>query len=85
MENGTPIVETTVQHVTRDEMNDPEMKEMISAFNEKLTNRLDDKNFDNPELVDFHLTDDSKINLLDERIHARSSWDSWGRKQHPKG
>ena len=43
-----------VQHV-RDEPNNPEMKEMISAFNEKLTKRLDDKIFDNPWVAQEYL------------------------------
>eukprot|EP00804_Cyclotella_cryptica_P006136 CCRYP_018441-RA/>CCRYP_018441-RA protein AED:0.26 eAED:0.26 QI:0/0/0/1/0.25/0.4/5/0/619 len=61
---GNPDADTTVQHVTQDDMADPTIKEMIDACNSKLTKNLDDSNFDNPDLNDFHLTDD--LSLLDE-------------------
>jgi hypothetical protein len=31
-ENGIPVADTTVQHVTRDEMNEPEIKKAITEF-----------------------------------------------------
>ena len=40
-----PIAETTVQHVTRDEMMDPTKAREIEEFNEALTTRLDNSNF----------------------------------------
>ena len=44
-ESGIPIAETTVQHVTRDDMIDPTIAKQIETFNEALTVRLDDTNF----------------------------------------
>ena len=44
-ESGIPIAETTVQHVTRDDMLDPTIATQIEAFNKTLTTRLDDMNF----------------------------------------
>ena len=67
--NGHIIAETTVQHVTRDELNDPEIKTRASLMDEQMRTRMDDTNFDNPELVNFHIGDD--ISLLDERIRDR--------------
>ena len=69
LDNGHIIAETTVQHVTRDEMNDPDIKARIEHFDRQMQERMDDTNFDNPELVNFHLGDE--INLLDERIRDR--------------
>ena len=43
--SGIPIAETTVQHVTRDDMIDPAIANHIETFNETLTTRLDDTNF----------------------------------------
>ena len=43
--SGIPIAETTVQHVTRDEMTNPAVASQIEKFNEALTTRLDDSNF----------------------------------------
>ena len=64
--NGHIIAETTVQHVTRDELNDMEIKSQVERFDRQMHERMDDTNFDNPELADFHLNDD--LSLLDERI-----------------
>ena len=44
-ESETPIAETTVQHVTRDDMIDPAIARQIETSNEALTTRLDDTNF----------------------------------------
>jgi len=44
-ESGIPIADTTVQHVTRNDMLDPTIATQIEAFNETLTTRLDDTNF----------------------------------------
>ena len=43
--NGHPIIETTVQHVTRDDILDPDVSAQIKEFNQKLIERLDDTNF----------------------------------------
>ena len=43
--NGQAIAETTVQHVTRDDILDPTISASIEKFNEALNKRLDDTNF----------------------------------------
>ena len=43
--NGIPIAETTVQHVTRDNMLQPTIAKMIESFHKALETRLDNKNF----------------------------------------
>ena len=43
--NGQAIAETTVQHVTRDDMLDPTVSKSIEKFDEALNKRLDDANF----------------------------------------
>jgi len=51
-------------------MADPAIKEMIAAFNNELTKNLYDSNFDDPDLIDFHLSDN--LSLLDVHICNRS-------------
>ena len=43
--DGSVIAETTVQHVTREDMQEDEIKEQVAAFNQSITERLDDTNF----------------------------------------
>ena len=43
--SGWPIVETTVQHVTRDDMLYPDISVQIKVFDQALTERLDNTNF----------------------------------------
>ncbi len=64
--NGHIIAETTVQHVTRDELNDVVIKSQIECFGQQMTERMNDTNFDNLELANFHLNDD--LSLLDKHI-----------------
>ncbi len=53
--SGTPIVTTTVQHVTLEDYRDPDLKERIKHFNTELVNRLDDTNFILPgNDIDFY-------------------------------
>jgi hypothetical protein len=58
-ESGVPVTDTTVQHVTRDDLHDPSISTQVEAFNAALTQRLDDSNFDNPDVAHFHLTDET--------------------------
>ena len=55
-ESGIPITDTTVQHVTREDYHDQDIKFHIDSFNAALTQRLDDTNFANPEIANFRLT-----------------------------
>ncbi len=71
--NGSVIVETTVQHVTRDELHDPEISQRVETFNRHMTERLDDTNFTNPEADGFPQSED--VLLLDERIYDQ--WERW--------
>ena len=43
--SGQVISSTTVQHVTGDEHNDPQLTKLISAFDTAIADRLDDTNF----------------------------------------
>ncbi len=43
--SGTPIVTTTVQHVTSDDYHNPDLKHRIDKFNTQFSQRLDDTNF----------------------------------------
>ena len=51
--SGQPISETTVQHVTRDDMLDSDIAVQIKAFDKALTERLDDSNFIIDDFDDF--------------------------------
>lgn len=52
--SGTPVVNSTVQHVTAEDIRDPNIKVRIDDFNTKLADRLDDTNFVLPgEDIDF--------------------------------
>jgi hypothetical protein len=56
--DGIPISESTVQHVTRDDMLEPEIMNQIEEFNEALTTRLDDSNFGIAGMGNFGLEDE---------------------------
>ena len=43
--NGDILAETTVQHVTVEDMLDPDIKQRVDSFNEKLNERLNSENF----------------------------------------
>ena len=43
--SGIPVVNSTVQHVTAEDMRDPDINARIEDFNTKLAERLDDTNF----------------------------------------
>ena len=56
--SGIPIADTTVQHVTAEDLRDPEVKQQVDEFNRRLTERLDDTNHQIPNLGnDFYLDD----------------------------
>ena len=67
-ESGIPITDTTVQHVTRDDLHDPAISALVERFNSTLTNRLDDTNFDNPDIANFHLPDEDDDILRDGQM-----------------
>ena len=56
--DGIPISESTVQHVTRDDMLEPEIMNQIEEFNETLTTRLDDSKFGIAGMGNFRLEDE---------------------------
>ena len=43
--SGIPVVNSTVQHVTAEDMRDPDINARIEDFNTKLAEHLDDTNF----------------------------------------
>ena len=51
------IADSTVQHVTRDELRGEEIKQQVAAFNEALNICLDDTNFVLPGMEAFHIKD----------------------------
>jgi hypothetical protein len=57
--SGKVIANTTVQHVTRLDHEDPNINKQIDAFNTALTNRLDDTKFQTPKTANiFYLEDE---------------------------
>ncbi|KAL7529744.1 hypothetical protein ACHAXR_003132, partial [Thalassiosira sp. AJA248-18] len=55
---GTPIADTTVQHVTAEDLRNPDIKRQVDTFNERLEDRLNDDNFHLPANDhDFYLDD----------------------------
>ena len=68
-ESGIPITDTTVQHVMRDDLHDPAISALAESFNSALAQRLDDTNFDNPDLAYFHLPDEDDDILHVEQVN----------------
>jgi len=56
-ESGQVIAETTVQHVTSEDLRNPEIESKVSVFNDKVTARLDEANFRLPAFEEFDLLD----------------------------
>ena len=56
--NGSVIAETTVQHVTREDMSNPEIAKQIETFNEALDDRMDDTNFHLEGIPDLEYCED---------------------------
>ncbi len=72
--SGTPIVTTTVQHVTLEDYRDPDLKERIEHFNTGFVTRLDDTNFILPgNDIDFYPHDIYDIPLHRETENGDSS------------
>ena len=57
-ESGKVIAETTVQHVTRDDLLDPEIVSQVEKFTTNLDKRLDDENFWIERMSDFNFDED---------------------------
>ena len=55
--SGTPIAETTVQHVTAEDLRDRDIANRIEEFDETLRTRLDDTNFKLQGDSDFYMED----------------------------
>ena len=66
--SGQPIAETTVQHVNPYDMLDPYIAVQIKAFDQTLTERLDNTNIIINYLDGFGITDEGKDMPL---------WDTW--------
>ena len=57
-QTGHIVAESTVQHVTKDDMSDPDIKEQVDDFDAALEERLDDANFRLPnDEGDFKIDD----------------------------
>ncbi|KAL7474525.1 hypothetical protein ACHAW6_000495 [Cyclotella cf. meneghiniana] len=72
--NGSVIAETTVQHVTRDELHDPDIAQRVETFNRHMTECLNDTIFTNPEaegLPQSEDEDDINIDTYNKLIGAQ--------------
>ena len=56
--SGQPIAGKTVQHVTRDDIIDPDIAVQIKAFDKELTERLEDVNFTIDDFDGFGIKDE---------------------------
>lgn len=57
-ESGQIIADTTVQHVTTEDLRNPAIKEQVDAFTAAVNARLNEENFQLPEIADYGLIDD---------------------------
>ncbi|KAL7525879.1 hypothetical protein ACHAXR_001197, partial [Thalassiosira sp. AJA248-18] len=65
----TPIADTTVQHVTTEDLRNPDVKRQVDTFNERLEEQLNDDNFHLPANdYDFYLDD-----LYDDTAYGDAS------------
>ena len=58
-----PIVNTTVQHITGEDLRNPDIKNRVEEFNTQLSHRLDDSNFtlDGNDIDHFYPNDLYKV------------------------
>ena len=70
-QSGIPISDTTVQHVTLEDIRNPAIKKQIDEFDEELTKRLDDSNFVIQGSDDFYL--DDMYDEVDEQTYGDGS------------
>ena len=63
LSNGKVIARTTVQHVTREDVLNEDVKMQINQFDEQVENRLNDANFvvDDQNVANFYLEDDAFV------------------------
>ncbi len=63
--SGTPVVNTTVQHVTAEDLQNADIQAQVDDFNTRLQRRLDDTNFVLPgnEDIDYYPKDDYQIDI----------------------
>jgi hypothetical protein len=61
--NGKVLARTTVQHVTREDMLNEDVKLQINQFDEQVENRLNDENFvvDDQNITNFYLEDEETL------------------------
>lgn len=82
---GQVIAETTVQHVIRDDLIDPDIKQEIDEFNAAVNERLDDTNFRLPnDEGDFKLEDAYEIPPWDSAYGDNDPTpDEYGQEDEP--
>ena len=68
--SGNVVSRTTVQHVSRDDLLDPAMKERIEDFDKDLVKRLDETNFTDDVGAEFYIDD---IEDADAAAHGDGS------------
>lgn len=66
--SGIPVVNTTVQHVTLEDLRNPEIKARVEEFNTKLDERLNDTNFVLPgnDLDHYYPRDSYEIDVVED-------------------
>jgi hypothetical protein len=64
--SGIPVVNSSVQHVTAEDLQNPEIMQQIDDFNRRLETRLDDTSFVLPggDIDDFYPNDIYNIPVL---------------------
>ena len=70
LSNGSILARTTVQHVTREDWLNEEIKEQINQFDQTVDERLDDANFviDDPNLTNFYIDDEGPTDELPNMV-----------------
>ena len=82
--SGKPVAKTTVQHVTSEDLRNPEIKAQVDEFNKKLGERLNDENFrisDDFYVEDFYDEFDADGNNLTN--YGRSGLDFYLNEDDP--
>ena len=70
--SGVPVVNSSVQHVTAEDLRNPQIMERVEDFNTRLNTRLDDTNFILPgEDIDYYHPEDTYEIPIDENAENR--------------
>ena len=78
--SGIPVVNSTIQHITAEDLCNPDIKSRIDDFNTRLMTRLDDMNFvlPNRDIDDYYTMDIYEVpvqNVAQNRDHKNAHTD----------